>query len=371
MMRKTLGHVALAALVVAAGVGAKWFGNDAAAQTARPMPMFDVDAGWPKVPMVFKMGDVSSIAIDDKDNAWVLSRPRTVKPEDARRAAPPIMIFDSAGNFIRGWGGQSGAAWQWPEREHGILVDSKGFVWLGGNSCPENGLPGLKPVTDDQLLKFRQDGTFVMQIGNSSLSKGNADTANLHRPADAQFVAQTNELFVADGYGNHRVIVFDADTGAYKRMWGAFGNKPVDDYSCAVVNHTNFAEPGPQNFSIVHAIRVAKDGMVYVADRENRRVQSFTSDGKFVKQLLKGDAIFARDLAFSADADQQFLYTGYDKGIAVIDRKSLEYIGTIQPQGILGAGHHIQTDSKGNLYIAQTAAGMQRLLFKGMSVASR
>jgi len=341
-------------------------GLAAQAAPARKIPTFEVDKGWPKVPAQFKVGDVSSIAIDANDNAYVLSRPRTLKPEDAPKKAPPVMVFDPNGNYIKGWGGD-GQGFEWPQREHGILIDSKGFVWLGGNSCPTNGFPGLKPVADDQLLKFTQDGKFVMQIGHSNQSKGNADTVNMHRPADAQFVAQTNELFVADGYGNHRVIVFDADTGKFKRMWGAFGNKPVDADSCEVISYKTFTDPGPQQFSIVHAIRVAKDGMVYVADREHRRVQSFTSDGKFVKQLAKTEQIFARDLAFSPDADQQFLYVGYNKGVAVVDRKSLEYIGTIQPAGILGAGHHIQTDSKGNLYIAQTTAGMQRLTYKGMS----
>mgnify|MGYP003341922711 CR=1 FL=1 len=136
--------------------------------------------------------------------------------------------------------------------------------------------------------------------------------------------------------------------------------------SCEVISYKEFSDPGPQQFSIVHAIRVAKDGMVYVADREHRRVQMFDSSGKFIRQLVKSDAIFARDLAFSPDADQQFLYVGYNKGIAVLDRKNLSYIGTIEPPGILGAGHHIQTDSKGNLYIAQTTNGMQRLLYKGM-----
>jgi DNA-binding beta-propeller fold protein YncE len=197
------------------------------------------------------------------------------------------------------------------------------------------------------------------------MSKGNADTENLHRPADVQVDPQTDELFVADGYGNHRVAVFDANTGKFKRMWGAFGNKPVDADSCAIISYKEFSDPGRPQFSVVHAIRVSKAGMVYVADRENRRVQMFDKNGKFIKQLMKGDAIFARNLAFSPD--QQFLYTGYNKGIAVIDAKSLEYVGTIQPPGILGAGHHIQTDSKGNIYIAQTTAGMQRLLFKGMS----
>ena len=139
------------------------------------------------------------------------------------------------GNFIKAWGG-AGNGYEWPEREHGIHIDHKGFVWIGGNNCPTNGLPGLKPVADDQLLKFTQDGKFVMQIGQSNQSKGNADTRNVHRAADAWVHPRTNELFVADGYGNHRVIVFDADTGAFKRMWGAFGKPPGGDDNCAVVD---------------------------------------------------------------------------------------------------------------------------------------
>jgi DNA-binding beta-propeller fold protein YncE len=365
---KSFTRTILVASLMVAGAQGAWLSNAQAAAQARSMPMFEVDKAWPKKPANMKFGDVSSIAIDANDNAWVLTRPRTLKGDDAKMAASPITIFDAAGNYVRGWGG-NGNGYEWPEREHGILIDSKGFVWVGGNSCPSNGLPGLKPVADDQLLKFTQDGKFVMQIGHSNQSKGNADTNNLHRPADAQLYPATNELFVADGYGNHRVAVFDADSGKFKRMWGAFGNKPVDADSCEVISYKTFAEPGPQQLSVVHAIRVSKDGTVYVADRENRRVQSFTKDGKFIKQLMKGDAIFARDLAFSPDADQQFLYVGYDKGVAVVDRKTLDYLGTIQPPGILGAGHHIQTDSKGNIYIAQTTAGMQRLTYKGMSPA--
>jgi DNA-binding beta-propeller fold protein YncE len=243
-------------------------------------------------------------------------------------------------------------------------------VWVSGNNCPTNGLPGLKPVADDQILKFTQDGKFVLQIGHSNQSKGNADTKNLHRAADMWVHARTNELFVADGYGNHRVAVLDPDTGAFKRMWGAFGNKPVDDDHCEVVTPKSFPDgPGPQNFSIVHAIRVSKDGIVYVADRENRRVQTFTTNGKFVKQLVKTDTPFARDLALSADPDQQFLYVGNGDDIVVVERKTLENVGSIKVAGMIGGGHQIATDSKGNVYIAQTAAGMQKLAFKGMSEA--
>ena len=377
MKRKNLSRAVLIALVIVAGVEGTWlFGTEAAAQTskaeARNVPMFEVDPSWPKVPAKWKLGDVSSIAIDSQGNAWVLHRPRTLKADQAAMAAPPIIVFDAAGNFIKAWGG-AGSGYEWVEREHGIHIDYKGFVWLGGNYCAGLNLPGLKPVADDQLLKFTQDGKLVMQIGGSNQSKGNSDTKNVHRAADVWVHPQTNEVFVADGYGNHRVIIFDADTGAFKRMWGAFANKPVDDDHCETVTPKSFPDgPGPQNFSTVHAIRVAKDGTVYVADRENRRVQMFTNDGKFVKQLVKTSTPFARNLALSPDPEEQFLYVGNGKDIVVVDRKTLEVVGSVQGPGMLGGGHQIATDAKGNLYVAATGNGMQKLTFKGMSsLASR
>jgi hypothetical protein len=359
----------LVGLVLIAGADVKSFTGPALAAQVKPrsLPMFEVDRTWPKVPPKWKLGDPSSFAVDAQDHVWLLHRPRTLKLDQTAMAAPPVMVFDTAGNFIKGWGG-AGTGYEWPEREHGIHLDYKGFVWLSGNNCPTNGLPGLKPVADDQLLKFTQDGQFVMQIGRSNQSKGNADTQNLHRAADMWVYPQTNELFVADGYGNHRVAVFDADTGAFKRMWGAFANKPVDDDHCEVVTPKGFpGGPGPQNFSIVHALRVAKDGMVYVADRENRRVQMFATDGRFVKQLVKTDTPFARDLALSPDPEQQFLYVGNGEDIVVVDRKTLETVGAIKVAGMIGGGHEIATDSKGSIYIAQTTAGLQKLVFTGMS----
>ena len=336
----------------------------------RSLPTFEVDPAWPQVPAKWKLGDPSSFAIDAQDNVWLLHRPRTLSKEQASMAAPPVMVFDSSGKFIKAWGG-AGNGYEWPEREHGIHVDAKGFVWLGGNNCPTNGIQGLKPVADDQLLKFTTDGKLVMQVGRSNQSKGNADTKNLHRPADAWVNAPTNEVFVADGYGNHRVIVLDADTGAFKRMWGAFAEQPKDDDHCEVVTPKTFDDPGPRNFSIVHALRVARDGMVYVADRENRRIQSFTSDGKFVKQLVKADTQFARNVALSPDREQQFLYVGNGDDIVIVDRRTLEIIGSIKPKDLKNGGHQIATDSKGNIYIAQTTMGLQKLTFKGMSPGSK
>jgi hypothetical protein len=340
----------------------------AQAQT-RSLPTFTVDKSWPKVPPQWKLGDVSSMASDAQGNIWVLHRPRTLKGDDFAKAAPPVIVFDQAGNYVKSWGGD-GHGYDWPQREHGIYIDPKGFVWLGGNNCPSNGLEKLKPVADDAILKFTQDGKFVMQIGKSNQSKGNADTANVHRAADVQVYPPTNELFVADGYGNHRVIVFDADTGAFKRTWGAFGNKPEDDDHCEVVRKTNFDPPGPQQFSIVHSLRVAHDGTVYVADRENHRVQMFSNDGKFIKQHLNGAAAFANSVALSTDPDQQFLYVGAGKDIAILDRKSLDPVGTVKAPGMIGGGHLITTDAKGNIFVAATGQGLQKLNYQGMSATA-
>ena len=375
MRSRRLCRAVLMAMLVAAvaGVAPAWLSGSApAGGTAiaqeRSLPTFEVDGAWPTVPDGMRLGAPSSIAIDAEDNVWVLHRPLTLPPEDDAMAAPPIVVFDTDGNFIKAWGGP-GDGYQWPQREHGLHIDHEGFVWLGGNNCPTNGVPRVEPVNDDQLLKFTQDGAFVMQIGRSDGSSGNADMMNLHRPADQQVHAPTNEVFVADGYGNRRVAVFDAGTGRFKRRWGAFGDTPVDDDQCQVQNPTSFSDPGPSYFNVLHAIRVSNDGMVYAADREHRRVQVFTLGGAFVGQVITPDAPFARNLELSSDPEQRFLYVGGDDGIVVVDRATLEILGTVSPEGILGAGHHIATDSQGNLYVAATGAGMQKLTFRGMSGA--
>jgi hypothetical protein len=343
--------------------------GEAEAQTSqaalRSVPTFRPDSDWPQLPEQWRLGEVSSIAIDARDNAWFLHRPWTLTEDEMEMAAPYVVGFDSDGRFLDGWGGP-GDDYQWPQREHGLQIDHRGFVWIGGHNCPTLNEPGLEPIADDQLLKFTLGGEFVMQIGRSNDSGGNADTANLHEPGDAVVHAPTNELFVADGYGNHRVAVFDAETGTFKRMWGAFGNEPEDDDRCPYVSLDSVPEgPGPQQFGIVHAIRVSDDGMVYVADRENRRVQVFTLDGAYVDQIVWGDAPFARNLALSPDAEQQFLYVGGGDGIMVLDRRRLEVLTTLDTT--VGTGHHIQTDSQGNLYIAATGAGFQRLIYTGLA----
>src|SRR6185295_16568231 len=219
-----------------------------------------------------------------------------------------------------------------------------------------------------------------------------ADPKNVHQSADVFVWPKTNEAFVADGYGNRRIVVFDADSGAFKRTWGAFGNAPVDPpppaattgrgggrggggFMCGTTAPNLETDgPGAQQFgSPTHAVKVSNDGLVYVADRPNRRVQVFTPEGKFVTQTFINRSgpspQSAAGLAFSPDAQQQFLYVA-DYGnshIAVLDRKSLQVLYQFgqrsdKPGDFQGI-HHMAIDSKGNIYTGEVAPGARAQRF--------
>jgi DNA-binding beta-propeller fold protein YncE len=255
-----------------------------AAQSSLRAPTFQVDPGWPSIPNDWVLGEVSSISVDSRDHIWVLHRPRSIPEAQRAKAAPPVLEFDTSGKLLSSWGG-SADGYDWPEREHGIFVDTKNFVVdqrqrrLAEPTGPGSG--------DDMILKFTTAGKLVMQIGKRGQSTGNTDMSNVHQPADVFVHAETNELYVADGYGNQRVVVFDANSGKFKRMWSAFGNAPP----AAMAPNPPTPQPnqggpdGPPQFGLVHAVKVSRDGVVYVADRTNNRIQTFTTAGKFVKQV--------------------------------------------------------------------------------------
>ena len=347
-----------AAAIMAALALVLAFTGTGTAQQQGGVPTFEVDPDWPQVPDNWVLGEVTSIAVDSEDDIWVLHRPRSIPEAQRAQAAPPVLEFDAEGRLLRSWGGP-GDGFDWPEREHGIQIDAAGHVWITGNG----GWPKPSPdgSTDDMVLEFTAGGTLVKQIGRRGASIGNADRGNVHQPGDAFVHAKTGELFVADGYGNNRVIVFDAATGAFKRMWGAFGNTPE---APAGRGAAPAGPDGPPQFGLVHAVKVSNDDVVYVADRSNNRIQTFTVEGTYLRQVSiatgEGEpAGVPAGFAFSPDPGQRLLYV-VDSGpmrIVVFDRQSLAQIGAI---GMRGAGpgefdivHHMAADSKGNLYTAE------------------
>jgi DNA-binding beta-propeller fold protein YncE len=368
----TRRHLPLLAIALTLGLTAGG-GGSLGAQQAGPVPSFTPDTAWPVIPNNWVLGEVTSIAVDSRDHIWVLHRPRSIPEAQRANAAPAVLEFDTAGKLLSSWGGPADG-YDWPEREHGIFVDARGFVWISGNG----GWP--KPTGagsgDDMILKFTNAGKLVMQIGKRGASKGNSDTANVHQPADVFVHAPTNELFVADGYGNQRVAVFDAETGAFKRMWGAFGNTPPAELRAnpPTPATTQDTPDGPPQFGLVHAVKVSNDGNVYVADRTNNRIQVFTTAGKFVRQVRVTNegtpGPVPAGFAFSPDKTQRFLYV-VDSGpmrIVVFDRATMTQVGAIGSRGPkpgqFDIVHHMAADSKGNLYAAEivTNRRAQRLV---------
>jgi DNA-binding beta-propeller fold protein YncE len=360
---KTLRYISalVAAIVTIPLVAAQPldFARGRQAGAPRP-PVFQVDPKWPAIPNNWVLGEVSSIAVDSRDHIWVLHRPRSIPADRRANAAPAVLEFDTAGKLLGSWGGP-GEGYDWPEREHGIYVDAKGFVWIGGNGgWPK---PSAEGNTDDMILKFTPAGKLVLQIGRRGQGKGNTDTGNVRQPADLFVHTPTNELFVADGYGNQRIVVFDADSGKFKRMWGAFGNTPPAAMTPNPAQSAPPETPSPQQFGLVHAVKVSNDGIVYVADRTYRRLQTFTLEGKFIREVkLTPDPKVApvpAGFAFSADPKQQFLYV-VDSGpmrVVIFDRATMTQIGAVGMRGPnpgeFDIVHHMAADSKGNLYTAE------------------
>jgi hypothetical protein len=334
-------------------------------------PRFQVEPFWPKpLPENWILGQVSGIAVDGNDHIWIVHRPSTLVDDEKGamqnppatkccKAAPPVLKFDADGNLLGSWGGP-GQGHDWPKSEHGIHVDGEGNVWLAGNSRE-----------DHQILKFSPDGKFLQQIGRPGASGGSNDTSRLGSPAHMVTDDAAGELFVADGYGNRRVIVFDAKTGAYKRHWGAYGHRPADD---KLPTYNPSAPPAQQFANPVHCVRLSNDGLVYVCDRVNDRIQVFRKDGGFVKefrvepQTLQNGSVW--DLVLSEDREQKFIFMadGANGQIVTLTRDDG---GVVTAWGRHGrqAGqfkwvHNIAIDSKGNLYTAEVGFGRRAQKFK-------
>jgi hypothetical protein len=349
---------------------------------AAEVPKFEVDPFWPKaLPNNWALGQVAGVAVDERDHVWIMQRPRSLSRLEAAAAqkpprakccvpAPPVIEFDPEGNVVQAWGGD-GAGYEWPKQEHGIRVAGNS-VWFGGNH-----------KDDGFLLKFTRDGKFVKQLGKAGPRKGDNDTTQLGQPADFWIDSAANELYVADGYGNHRIIVFDADTLAYKRHWGAYGKRPADEHNPTSSDPGGHSydpkAPPSQTFNNpVHCVKIANDGLVYVCDRTNDRMQVFRKDGSFVReniylpQTLSGSVW---DLYLWPDKEQSFIVMvdGGNNEMRVVRRADGEVVGSYgrfgRSAGQFFGVHNIAIDSKGNVFTTEVFEGKRIQKWKVVSGA--
>jgi hypothetical protein len=387
----------------------------ALAAEAPTAPRFEVDPLWPKpLPNHWLLGQTIGVSVDARDHVWIIHRAGSLEPGEQHATttpptaqccapAPPVLEFDADGNLV-GHGAVKARVTTGPESNHGITVDQgqrldwrqrpRPATWRAGQVLGRRRI-GQQPAfvldesqtagiqgyfNDSMVLKFTQDGKFLMQIGKPGQSKGSNDTQNLRLPAKTFVDKVANEVYVADGYGNHRVIVYDADTGTYKRHWGAYGNKPED---VNLGNYDPSAPPAKQFRNPVHCAELTtSDRLLYVCDRVNDRIQVFKPDGTFIKETFinketRGSGS-AWDIAFSRDAPQKTCISPTAKTIAhILDRQSLELLTTFgeggrQPSMFYGV-HSIATDSKGNIYTTETYRGqrVQKFVYKGLGPVTK
>jgi hypothetical protein len=364
------------------------------------VPKFEVDPFWPKpLPNHWVLGMTIGVAVDAQQDVWIVHRPPSLDrmetyltrgEGDCCTAAPDVLEFDPAGNVIRHWGKAPGH--DWPTSNHGITIDSDGNVWLGGNGAGQPGPPpgsaaqfaaapapapdaevNAKQVYHDSfILKFSPDGKFLGEIGKANGSQGSLDTKNVKGVAEIRFIPGTRDFIAADGYGNHRVSVWNADNLQFVKMWGAYGHTPSDE------KLPMYNPDSPQFGNPVHCAVPSNDGLIYVCDRKNNRVQIFKHDGTYVKQFVmepnsKGDGA-PFDITFSPDPEQKFMYIadGTNMKIHVFDREQLKELYTFgdggrQP-GEFYAVHNIVTDAKGDIFTTETYHGqrVQKFVYKGM-----
>jgi hypothetical protein len=386
--------VAVGALLVvtfaALGIGQRALDASARA-TLVQAPRFEVDPLWPKpLPNHWVLGNVIGVGVDANDHVFIVHRNDTFdarneigaaqKPplSDCCVPAPPVLEFDPAGNLVKAWGGTpEDKKYDWPTSNHGISIDNKNNIWIGGNgACPQSGSADCPGGTGDSfILKFTHDGKFLMEIGEPHKAVDSRSTTHFGRVAKISFDFKANEAFIADGYGNRRVAVLDMNDGRIKRFWGAYGETPTD----TALPPYDPSQPQPHFRNPVHCADPSADGLVYVCDRVNDRLQVFKENGEFVKEKIikpqtKGDGS-VWDIAFSKDPQQKYIFMadGKNERVYVMDRQSLDIItefgdGGRQP-GQWFAVHSIATDSKGNIYTTETYEGkrIQKFIYKGMA----
>lgn len=363
-------------------------------------PTFKVEPFWPQpLPNHWLFGSITGVAADSRGHIWVVHRgaaslnARTemgaaTDPPTAQACcipAPVVLQFDPSGKVVSHWGGP-GKGYDWPQSPGGITVDGQGNVWIAA-AGPADPLPGARasgrggrggaeapPPTDAHVLKFSADGRFLLQIGSAGKTGDSNSTTALHRPTAVDVDATVGEVYVADGIVNRRIVVFDASTGAYKRHWGAYGAKPDD----ADIGPYDPSAPPAKQFRVPACVKLAADGLVYVCDRRNNRIQVFRKDGTFVKEAFVAKGTRGEgsvwSIAFSSDPEQRYLYVadGSNQKVWILGREGLDVLSSVGAGGrwpghFYGVGS-VAVDAAGNLYTGETYEGkrLQKFTFRGI-----
>ena len=340
-------------------------GGDPGSLSGGP-PSFQVDPSWPQpLPNDWILGSITSLFVDEQDHVWITHLPETLTPEEIAAVqdpplgeccvpAPVVIEFDTDGNVVQAWGDPATQdVSEFPRNSHGLFIDHNGFVWIG-------------TFRHHRVMKFTRDGRHLMTLGEYDQNGGSDDTELLGGPAGVWVDPGTNEVYIADGYRNRRVIVYDADTGAYLRHWGAYGEPPDDEAGYDYAGRTAESPPPPQ-FSTVHGLVGSNDGLIYVADRRGNRIQVFRQDGTFVTEKTIAPLTRASGSAFvivlSPDDGQRWLYLadGTNHKVWILRRSDLEVVGEFgrggrQP-GQFIRPHGMDVDSRGNVYVGEASTG--------------
>lgn len=338
-----------------------------ASASAKPPvpPQFKVDTSWPKpLPGQWILGQVTGVVVDGQNRIWVLNRPSSIAEDDKATGAvtaPPLVVFDQQGLLVAHWPvGKRGETW--PHREHSIAIDSDdGSVWISGNGDD-----------DGFIVKYASDGRFLLRIGTSGPSRGSNDPGQLGRASGLVVNPKSDELFVADGYANRRVIVFDTRTGAYKRHWGAYGRAPVD--GPVSDRASQLLQP--------HGIALSRDGIIYVGDRPNNRIQAFSRDGRWLSDIAQRPetgggtggksgsvgsvwdaALWPRD-----EGEKLLVLDGSNSEVRITDRDTKAVTGRFGRTGPYPGefrwAHSIAVDAAGNVYVGEVSNGKRVQRFR-------
>ena len=364
-----------------------WIGFSCFSARAQDTLNYRVDAFWPKeLPNNQVVGHIVSIAVDKQDRIWVLHFPRSISRDEAGLVqnpplsaccvpAPSVLQFDAAGNLVKSWGGP-GYVPDWPSAEQGLWLDKSESVWITGSwfsgafvRRPEDDVSipvELEKLPwDRQALKFSIDGKLQLKIGRvSGEPVNNLDTSLLGGASSIQVDEKAHEVYFADGYLNRRIVVYDSQTGAFKRGWGAYGMPLSEiDNSKPTSHYDPSAPPSKQFRGPVTGLRLSDDGLLYAGDRGNDRIQVFTKQGKFVKEFFVAPNTLGEGsvvaLAFSRDPKQKYLFVADAENnvIWILNRADGSVVKKFghrgHDSGQFSNLHTLDVDSHGNIYTGE------------------